>query len=496
MAISGSAGVPATNPEAKRILLLTIYAVAFLGFLLPNAGDPVVVWVTMAATLVPLWFGPFALLVPRCGRRWYDPAVLFNTMMFYYTIKGVTLAFDSSIPYVAGMSPEVIHDAYLFAILNVIAGTLAWNLGFLVVMRHLPEARKDRKSSPVGGRIPEPWWQSPVSLLTVVGVTSTVLFFQSTGQSILGFLLNPLLRSYLTDGSLGVQAPLANLWKLGAFLWPLGSLVWVSQLCWTGARRPGVLWLHVVLGAAMYFLIGGRIDTLGFLLGVLLVFNILTKTTSRWVFTTVGGAGFGYAYLINLWRELWGQDTEADFGARAQALGEMQHGLKGITDLLAGNSLSDIRLLVKIADVYGRERALEYGETLTRVVTQFIPRSLWPQKPLDLSVVVNSLYDWNEGMAGTPPGFIGEMFMNFHLPGVVVGCTLLGATFAWLYYRWALSACGPFDTVKYALLAPIAAIMPSATFANVVSGAGVPILALIFLERWFGEGGSQSVEIQ
>lgn len=493
MAAGSGAGAQAINPEAKRILALMVYSAVFLELLLPGAKDPDIVWATMWATLVPLWFGPLALLVPSCRRRWYDPAVLFNGMMFYYTVKGVTLAFDTNIPYVAGMSYGAIHEAYLFSALTVIAGVLAWNLGFYLVLRRGPRVLKPAGPR-ISGSILSPWWRNPVFILTLAGTWCFLLFFQSTGQSILGFLVNPLLRSYLTDGTLGVQAPMANFWKLGAYLWPLGSLVWTAQIGWVGARRPSLMWLHIVTGAAIYFLIGGRIDTLGFLLGVLVLSNMLIQVTSRRVFAAAGAAGFIYAYLTDLWRELWGQATDSDFSSRVRALGGMQHSLKGLTDLLVGQSLSDIRLLVKITDVYGRERDFEHGETLTRIVTQFVPRSLWPSKPMDLSVVVNSLFDWREGLAGTPPGFVGEMFMNFHLPGVALGCAILGACFAWLYQHWALSVRGPFDAVKYALVAPLAAMLPSATFANVVSGAGVPILALILLERWFGAGGGKSVE--
>lgn len=487
------AGGHSFNPDTKRLMLVLAYSVAFLALLLPASKDPAIVWGTLWATLVPLWFGPLALLSPQCDRRWYDPAMLFNTMMFYYAIKGVTLAFDTSIAYVAGMRYEEIRSAYLFAALNVVLGMLAWNLGFNWVLRHVSVSLKGAGPR-AGGALAFNWFRRPEFLLTVVGAACFGMFFQSTGQSILGFLINPLLRSYLTDGTLGVQAPLANFWKLGAYLWPLGSLVWAARLGWVNAKRPGMLWFHLAIGTAIYFLIGGRIDTLGFLFGMLVIFNLLVRATPGWLFAAGGGAAFLYAYLTDIWRELWGQEANADFGARLEALGNMQHSLKGLTDLLAGQSLADIRLLVRITDVYGGQRGLEWGETLTRVVTQFIPRSIWPNKPLDLSVVVNSLYDWREGMAGTPPGFLGEMFMNFHLPGVVLGCLVLGAAFAVLYCRWGLAARGPFDIVKYALIAPVAAILPSATFANVVSGAGVPILALVFLERWYGAGGHKSLE--
>ena len=493
MPLDNGAKTKAIHPEAKRLLVLFVYAVMFLGLLLPEAEDPIIVWATMWATLVPLWFGPLALLVPSCGRRWYDPAVLFNLMMFYYTAKGASLAFDTSIAYVEGMNSEAIRIDYLFAAFSVITGMLAWNLGYQVMWTRCGRVQGQPGDIATGGEL-MPWWRGPVCLLSVAGIVCFALFFQSTGQSILGFLVNPLLRSYLTDGALGVQAPLANFWKLGAYLWPLGSLVWVAQLGWTGARRPALLWLHVALGAAMYFLIGGRIDLLGLLLGILLIYNVLIKATSPWVFGGVGGAGLAYSYLINLWRHIGGQEVGDDFGSRVQVLGDTQFSLKDLADLLAGQSLSDIRLFVKIISVYGQERSLEYGETFTRVVTQFVPRSLWPGKPLDLSVEVNALY--GTGMAGTPPGFFGEMFMNFHLPGVIIGGALLGVTFAWLYSRWALSSRGPFDIAKYALFAPVVVMLPSATFANVVSGAGVPILALIILERRFGRGGRKSVEIR
>ncbi len=78
----------------------------------------------------------------------------------------------------------------------------------------------------------------------------------------------------------------------------------------------------------------------------------------------------------------------------------------------------------------------QYGKTIAIWLAAPVPRSLWPDKPLIQPgpVIGNRIY--NQDRAGVPPGFIAEMFWNFHLPGVFLGCLLLGSFLRYLHEKF------------------------------------------------------------
>lgn len=85
--------------------------------------------------------------------------------------------------------------------------------------------------------------------------------------------------------------------------------------------------------------------------------------------------------------------------------------------------------LPKTAHLYHavpRELPLAWGATVARWVLAPIPRSLWPDKPVIQPgpIVGQTLYD--QPIAGVPPSLVGELFWNFHWPGVIIGAFLIG----------------------------------------------------------------------
>lgn len=142
-------------------------------------------------------------------------------------------------------------------------------------------------------------------------------------------------------------------------------------------------------------------------------------------------------------------------------------------------SLADIRIFLLVESFYGRVLPLKYGATLTRVVTQLIPRTLWPSKPYDLGIEIGHLYDPNT-ISGSPPGFFAEMYINFHVIGVIIGGVLLGALLAFLYCAWILNHRSVKKIVLYAILAPRIFLIPSSTLANVVIATAIFSISALF----------------
>ncbi|MDF9743988.1 oligosaccharide repeat unit polymerase [Natrinema salsiterrestre] len=72
----------------------------------------------------------------------------------------------------------------------------------------------------------------------------------------------------------------------------------------------------------------------------------------------------------------------------------------------------------------------QYGTTLLSWVTRPIPRQLWPGKPRDIGQVLGERI-FHQGVGtvggGTPPPVPAELYLNFWIPGVLVGMFLFGA---------------------------------------------------------------------
>ncbi len=88
-----------------------------------------------------------------------------------------------------------------------------------------------------------------------------------------------------------------------------------------------------------------------------------------------------------------------------------------------------------IMDAVGDELSLQYGRTVFRWVLAPIPRSLWPDKPVIPPGPEIGHEVYGQPVAGVPPSLIGELYWNFHLPGVVVGAFALGVLLRFLQAR-------------------------------------------------------------
>ena len=77
----------------------------------------------------------------------------------------------------------------------------------------------------------------------------------------------------------------------------------------------------------------------------------------------------------------------------------------------------------------GSEVPFQDGYTLTPIISTFVPRILWSDKPdIPTGQIVNKVFHISEQEETyISPSHIGELYWNFGWPGVVVGMTIIGA---------------------------------------------------------------------
>lgn len=101
------------------------------------------------------------------------------------------------------------------------------------------------------------------------------------------------------------------------------------------------------------------------------------------------------------------------------------------------DDLSSLAVIVSLhADLKSREVAVGIdGNILKDLVASFVPRFLWPGKPvIGNSEVIGNLY-FNTSGNSPATTYMGDLYRNFGLVGIFIGMALLGVSLR-LLYRW------------------------------------------------------------
>ncbi|MFH1370999.1 MAG: hypothetical protein ABII09_06905 [Planctomycetota bacterium] len=95
----------------------------------------------------------------------------------------------------------------------------------------------------------------------------------------------------------------------------------------------------------------------------------------------------------------------------------------------------------------------QYGRTLLRVITSFVPRPLWTDKPWSFGMEFNEKYVAKPGfIASVSPATISELYINFALPGVIIGFFVIGVFLRAMYQYCIASGVTREKTLIYAIL--------------------------------------------
>jgi oligosaccharide repeat unit polymerase len=79
-----------------------------------------------------------------------------------------------------------------------------------------------------------------------------------------------------------------------------------------------------------------------------------------------------------------------------------------------------------VTSIYGRSRHHRHGNFLLNGVRSYVPRAIDPSKPDGGDIVLRRAVFGNQYGAGRPPTAIGDLYIDFGFPGVVIGALLIG----------------------------------------------------------------------
>jgi hypothetical protein len=108
-----------------------------------------------------------------------------------------------------------------------------------------------------------------------------------------------------------------------------------------------------------------------------------------------------------------------------------------VHSLVANRNYLEVGKTAHIMDAIPRTLAWQNGATIGVWILAPIPRGIWPSKPAMCIGPAIGYSIYGNRVAGIPPGIIAELYWNFGLLGVPIGCFLFGLILRWMYERLA-----------------------------------------------------------
>jgi len=107
---------------------------------------------------------------------------------------------------------------------------------------------------------------------------------------------------------------------------------------------------------------------------------------------------------------------------------------KIIENTVATRDFTDINIFAHIIAVAPSQIDYQLGKSFISLPLYAVPRTIWPDKPPRLDVYIyNQLFEISNTTA-IPPGIITELYLNFHILGIILGMFIFGWSAAWVYH--------------------------------------------------------------
>lgn len=303
-------------------------------------------------------------------------------------------------------------DSFYIAAVMSISVMLAATIGYIASSR-LPNRRSYPSREP--GKI------------RIANITDGNLFCIVVGYQIIGLIAT---RSY-SRGVGGLAAPIADrrtvLGGSGSFeshgiaeyLASFGSVasifllaVWLSRHKALGALRISLLLTSFALGFSINLVTTTRTDLVYVSASALAVYVVIRKKVPLKIVI-----GLGLAVLIGvgaLTSERRG-DTEAQLGVGYS-----------IQSALLNRNAADVSKTLKVIAAVPEQLPYQYGKTIGGYAYAWIPRTVWPDKPVVSPGPIIGRTIYGLPRTGVPPGAIAELVWNFGALAVIFGGLLGG----------------------------------------------------------------------
>ena len=389
---------------------------------------------SLALILLVLTILPFVIALARGRLELLEPIhILSFIVALYFAVRALYIVFDVNRT-VSQVSYYFYQDTIPLALCYVILGYLSLLVGY---HSSIP--------SRIVSALPPLTWQWPhslsvgrVLLVYAIGLFSQMLLFQSTGSNI------------WTIGTAAGGVPSYYLLALSLFTQYATSMTAIS-IFGIGTRKIFVylFWLLLVPTAIVQsFMWGGRHYLLAAVTTVLVAYHYLRRRLS-----TIQVAVYAIVIFASVFPVLAiYRGTYLGSVGRVSTLAELVEQVQGLAGYLSrlgwseyvsfaadalmsrSHGIDSLSLIIKYTPGISD---FKYGwEYLLIPLYAFIPRAIWPDKPLNPSINFGQVYIIDPAISaeGSIGQFhIGDLYWNFGLFGIMVGMLLLGIFYRTIY---------------------------------------------------------------
>jgi hypothetical protein len=427
----------ANNPMPRATLwVLAINAIALIGFACaPAAQEYPLGVIGMVAFLFVQAF------LPACRIRVTAPLCPANIAQGYYWIQLVLVTLlvgyfgfsQGALPYLPS------KGAINLAIVVHVVGYLSFCIGYQCSSR-VTGARILRSAEAPGSA---PGTAYVIVAFAVLGVLGFLLSHGGVGGFI-DYVSSPVEDRLRAEAATTLRA------AAGSFLKHfLGFAVVLAWSWWLGrAPRRKVSIIAVTAGVVIVLLVANfnynRGTMFGPLVGLAAAFSVHVWRIPFKGIVLAGMLALSLAFVFGLYRSTNLDITELSASAIADAWNT-----EGVVDFIQIYASAPQMSAYLIESLEGE---FFYGKTLLPSLVYPVPVLGKPFREISGPVIFNDLIYGDTNSLDQIIPLDGELFINFHLAGVVVGYVLLGCFLAWLQGKF-LAAPNPLESYAWIMMA-------------------------------------------
>jgi hypothetical protein len=427
----------ANNPMPRATLwVLAINAIALIGFACAPAAQeyPLGVVGIVAFLFVQVF-------LPACRIRVTAPLCPANIAQGYYWIQLVLVTLlvgyfgfsQGALPYLPS------KGAINLAIVVHVVGYLSFCIGYQCSSR-VTGARILRSAEAPGSA---PGTAYVIVAFAVLGVLGFLLSHGGVGGFI-DYVSSPVEDRLRAEAATTLRA------AAGSFLKHfLGFAVVLAWSWWLGrAPRRKVSIIAVTAGVVIVLLVANfnynRGTMFGPLVGLAAAFSVHVWRIPFKGIVLAGMLALSLAFVFGLYRSTNLDITELSASAIADAWNT-----EGVVDFIQIYASAPQMSAYLIESLEGE---FFYGKTLLPSLVYPVPVLGKPYREISGPVIFNDLIYGDTNSLDQIIPLDGELFINFHLAGVVVGYVLLGCFLAWLQGKF-LAAPNPLESYAWIMMA-------------------------------------------
>jgi hypothetical protein len=259
-----------------------------------------------------------------------------------------------------------------------------------------------------------------------------------------GLLFSVLLLILYNKGLNGLYNPYENrllLIKGGmAYLFILYQFTWAVYIILLVKDKKYLrLFVFGIIYSVIAFLTARAASQLMFFVIILLTVSIVDRAKVLKYFFAIPLLGIPYVIITGIHRSM-SRGGGANFDSVSEALivvFEKGFIFETITRFL--NRIDQLESLALLSNAFDRGQVdYSYGSSLWNILIQWIPRSLWNDKPRPFSSEMTLMFRPDVFYSDASNNFtgIGELLFNFGVPGILTGACLYGVCLAYATMIW------------------------------------------------------------